>query len=195
MTLDAERVGRAVARATGWHGDQVRKGTGTPYLSHLLGVASLILEDGGDEDQVIAGLLHDAAEDQGGEATLEVIQQEFGERVSRIVRACSDSLTEDPSVKAPWRERKERAISTIAEAPDDVLIVVAADKLHNLRSTVADYAVIRDAVWDKFKTGREGFLWYHDQLHEVLVRRIPDSRSVAGIEAEMATLRAALGTT
>lgn len=195
MTLNAERVGRAVERATGWHGDQVRKGTSTPYLSHLLGVASLILEDGGDEDQVIAGLLHDAAEDQGGEATLAVIQQEFGERVARIVRACSDSLTEDPSVKAPWRERKERAIATIAEAPDDVLIVVAADKLHNLRSTVADYAVIQDAVWDKFKTGREGFLWYHDQLHDVLVRRIPDSRSVAGIEAEMATLRAALGTT
>lgn len=188
-TIDSQRFGRAAARAAQWHATQKRKGSETPYLSHLLGVASLVLEDGGDEDQAIAALLHDAAEDAGGERILTLITQEFGERVASIVRACSDSLTEDAEVKAPWRERKEDAIVHLRESPDEVLVVAAADKLHNLRTTVVDHAAIGDEVWERFKTGREGFLWYHEQLHELFAERIPASRSVAAMAEGLEVLR------
>lgn len=189
MTFDHERIGRAVARAGEWHATQVRKGTETPYLSHLMGVASLVIEDGGDEDQVIAGLLHDAAEDQGGEAMLGVIAAEFGERVAAMVRSCSDSLTEDPEAKAPWRERKEAAIAHLAQCADDVLLVVAADKLHNLRSTITDAEVDGAADWSKFKAGRDGFFWYNATLHDLLARRLPGSRSVRAFGVELEQVR------
>lgn len=191
VVIDPERFSRAIARATEWHSDQKRKGTETPYLSHLLGVASLVLEDGGDEDQAIAGLLHDAAEDAGGEKVLVIIGAEFGERVESIVRSCSDSLTEDREAKLPWAERKEAAIAHLRQAPVETLTVAAADKLHNLRSTVVDHAAIGDRVWEKFKTGRDGFFWYHDRLHDVFAERIPNSRSVAAMTVELEGLRQA----
>ncbi len=191
VVIDPERFSRAIARATEWHSDQKRKGTETPYLSHLLGVASLVLEDGGDEDQAIAGLLHDAAEDAGGEKVLVIIGAEFGERVESIVRSCSDSLTEDREAKLPWAERKEAAIAHLRQAPVETLTVAAADKLHNLRSTVVDHAAIGDRVWEKFKTGRNRFFWYHDRLHDVFAERIPNSRSVAAMTAELEGLRQA----
>ena len=189
-TIDSQRFGRAAARAADWHATQKRKGSETPYLSHLLGVASLVLEDGGDEDQAIAALLHDAAEDQGGERILSLITQEFGERVASIVRSCSDSLSEDPTLKAPWRKRKEAAIAHLRQAPDEVLVVAAADKLHNLRTTVVDHAAIGDEVWERFKTGREGFLWYNEQLHALFAERIPASRSLAAMTEGLQVLRA-----
>lgn len=189
MTYDHERLGRAVARASEWHALQVRKGTGTPYVSHLLGAASLVIEDGGDEDQVVAALLHDAAEDQGGEAMLALIATEFGDRVAGIVRSCSDSLTEDAAAKAPWRRRKEQAIAHLAGCSDDVLLVVAADKLHNLRSTLADRVVDGAVDWTKFKAGQEGFFWYNDALHALLAERIGWSRSVRAFHAELDLLR------
>lgn len=189
MTYDHERVGRAVARASEWHAEQMRKGTGTPYLSHLLGAASLVIEDGGDEDQVIAALLHDAAEDQGGEAMLARIETEFGARVADMVRSCSDSLVEDAGAKAPWRDRKEQAIAHLSGCTDDVLLVVAADKLHNLRSTLTDRVVDGAADWTKFKAGREGFFWYNDELHALLAARLPGSRSVRAFHAELEQLR------
>jgi (p)ppGpp synthase/HD superfamily hydrolase len=190
MRIDPERVGEAVRHAAELHGTQQRKGSDVPYLAHLLSVAALVLEDGGDEDQMIAGLLHDAAEDRGGEPTLVEIEHRFGPRVARMVRVCSDSIAGDPEAKAPWEERKRQAIAQLADAPDEVLVVVAADKLHNLRSTIADFAVRGDDVWTIFKTGRDGFFWYNDQLHDLLEQRIPDSRSVAGITVELAGFRA-----
>jgi (p)ppGpp synthase/HD superfamily hydrolase len=193
MRLDHDRVAEAVRYAAEQHADQTRKGGDVPYLSHLLAVASLVLEDGGDEDQVIAGLLHDVAEDQGGEQRLTEVRALFGERVERIVRACSDSLVEDPDAKEDWQLRKERAIGALADAPEFALTVVAADKLHNLRSTALDLDLRGDDVWTIFRTGREGFLWYNEQLHDLLKRRIPASRSVAALDLELAGLSAKLG--
>ena len=148
-TYDVGRLTSAAALAAELHQRQLRKGTRVPYLSHLLGVASLVLEDEGTEDEVIASLLHDAAEDQGGEATLSRLRADFGETVAELVRQCSDSILEAGQEKAPWRKRKEAAIAHLAEMSEGALRVTAADKLHNTRSTLADRALVGDAVWSR----------------------------------------------
>jgi (p)ppGpp synthase/HD superfamily hydrolase len=132
------------------HKDQSRKATPITYISHPLGVASLILEAGFDEDLAIAGLLHDVAEDCGGEPRLVEISSRFGLRVEKIVRGCSDSLAENPEEKAPWRERKTKHISHLQAADDDVLIVTAADKAHNARSIATDLQIYGSSTWDRF---------------------------------------------
>jgi (p)ppGpp synthase/HD superfamily hydrolase len=175
---DPARLARGLALAAELHAGQVRKGTTIPYLSHLLAVASLVAEDGGDEDQVIAALLHDSAEDQGGAAVLARIAAELGDRVARIVRDCSDSLESAGKEKAPWRERKQTVLDQLPHLPAESLTVIAADKLHNMRSTAADLRLDGPAVWDRFKTGREGFVWYHREMLLALRQTLPRSRSV-----------------
>ena len=133
------------------HRDQRRKGTEIPYIGHLLGVCSLVIEDGGTEDEAIAALLHDAAEDQGGEQTLERIRAEFGDHVAEIVRACSDTL-EDP--KPPWRTRKEAYLAHLDEQPAPVLRVSLADKLFNARAILRDYLSVGDELWQRFNGRR-----------------------------------------
>ena len=190
VALDHVRLGRAVSLAADLHSGQTRKGTSVPYLSHLFAVSALVLEDGGGEDQAIAALLHDAAEDQGGEETLELIAELFGSRVASIVRDCSDSLTADPEEKAPWVDRKQASLDKLGSVNQDALLVIAADKLHNLRSTVADLRTVGDEVWSRFKTGRDGFLWYHQEMLDRLGTLMADSRSVT----EMRSLMMELGT-
>lgn len=143
------------------HKDQLRKGSGVPYLSHLLGVAGLVMEDGGTETEVIAALLHDAVEDQGGAPALKRIEFKFGTHVAALVDFCTDSL-ETP--KPPWRERKLAIIGKVALASESEYRILLADKLHNLRSI--RYALRRhgDAVWERFKGGKEGSLWYYHEL-------------------------------
>jgi (p)ppGpp synthase/HD superfamily hydrolase len=158
-----DRFGDALRFAHQLHLRQVRKGANVPYVSHLLGVASLVLEDGGSEDEAIAGLLHDAVEDQGGRPTLEAIRGRFGERVARIVEGCTDA---DTIPKPPWRERKERYIAHIRHAPVDVRRVSSADKVHNARAILSDYRIQGDALWPIFKGGKEGTLWYYRSLVE-----------------------------
>ena len=163
----------AVELARELHAGQVRKGTEVPYLSHLLGVASIVLEAGGDETEAIAALLHDAAEDAGGRATLERIRARFGDEVAAIVEACSDSLSED---KEPWPERKRRYLAHLDEPglPDGALIVSLADKLHNARAIVFDLREHGDALWERFRTGSgPDQLWYYRALTEVFARRRP----------------------
>jgi len=143
------------------HARQVRKGSGIPYLTHLMSVSALVLEDGGDEDEAIAGLLHDAVEDQGGQATLEEIRSRYGEKVARIVEACTDSH-EVP--KPPWRERKERYLAHLRHAPADVRRVSAADKLHNARSILSDYRAHGEAVFDRFTAKKNDTFWYYSSL-------------------------------
>src|SRR6266850_6313967 len=155
------RFEEALQWATQLHSDQKRKGTETPYVSHLLSVASLVLEDGGDEDEAIAALLHDAVEDQGGLRTREKIRRRFGERVTTIVDGCTDAVT---IPKPPWRERKESYIDALRTAPPEVLRVSAADKLHNARSILLDYRRNGEAVWGRFNGGRDGTLWYYRSL-------------------------------
>lgn len=166
----SERFFDAMAYATKWHKDQVRKSTNIAYISHPFGVAALVLEAGGDEEQAIAGLLHDVAEDCGGEERLAEIISQFGARVAGIVRGCSDSLVVDQSKKESWIVRKQAHIDHMKSADADTLLVTAADKTHNARAIAADFQEIGDEVWERFdkETNKELILWYYDSMYEVL---------------------------
>lgn len=160
----SERFKDALWRATDLHANQSRKGSGVPYVAHLLGVASLVLEYGGTEDEAIAALLHDAVEDQGGQRTREMIADKYGETIAQIVDGCTDS---DTIPKPPWRERKEAYIAHIATASPSVLLVSACDKLYNARSILADYRVTGEEIWERLKGGKkDGTLWYYQALVE-----------------------------
>ena len=143
------------------HATQKRKGTEIPYIAHLMSVAALVIEDGGDEDEAIAGLLHDAVEDQGGRETLEEICRRFGERVAGIVYGCTDAET---LPKPPWLERKKRYVDHIRIAPPEVRRVSSADKLHNARAILADFRHEGNRLWERFDGGRDGTLWYYRAL-------------------------------
>jgi (p)ppGpp synthase/HD superfamily hydrolase len=190
----APRLGRrteeAFAYALAVHGAQVRKRLPIPYVSHLLAVASIVLEDGGDEAQVIAALLHDAAEDQGGEARLADIRARFGAEVASIVEALSDSLVADPEQKAPWKERKKAYLARLGdEREEGVLRVALADKLHNARCIVTD-ASADPAAWGRFNADPADVAWYHRACLDILRSRMPTSRYVAELEATVARLTA-----
>jgi (p)ppGpp synthase/HD superfamily hydrolase len=144
------RFDLALQFASGLHHTQFRKGTNVPYVAHLIGVAAIVLEGGGDEDQAIAALLHDAVEDQGGPPTLATIRKLFGDRVANTVRECSDSESEDPNSKKPWRDRERAYIAHLAEASEDALRVSIADKLRNTRPILADYRILGDKLWERF---------------------------------------------
>jgi len=167
-----ERFDQALVYASRLHRGQVRKQTTVPYLSHLLGVTSLALEHGADEDEAIAALLHDAVEDQGGEPTLAEIRKRFGDRVAEIVAACSDSMG-DP--KPPWRERKEAYVARLKTSSRSARLVSAADKLHNARSILTDYRREGARVWNRFTAGRDGVLWYYRALVDALRPAGPSS--------------------
>lgn len=158
------RFERALVYATRLHAEQRRKKSKVPYVAHLLGVAALVLEDGGDEDEAIAALLHDAVEDQGGKDTLLEIQQRFGDRVAMIVDGCTDT---DTTPKPPWQERKESYIAHLRQAGPDVRRVSLADKLHNARSILATYRIEAEKTWDRFNGKRDGTLWYYRSLINV----------------------------
>ena len=166
-----DRFAAAMAYAHQVHHGQRRKGTGIPYIAHILGVAALALEYGADEEEAIAALLHDAAEDGGGEATLAEIRARFGDTVGDIVLGCSDSLVEDPEDKLPWRERKENYLAHLEHASRSVCLVSAADKLHNVRSIIRDYNEHGDAIWERFQGRRDGTLWYYETVADMLIRR------------------------
>lgn len=153
-----EELQRALVYASRLHRDQYRKGTRVPYITHLLAVAAIVGENGGTENEVVAALLHDAPEDQGGLATLEDIRARFGDEVAEIVEGCTDTF-EDP--KPPWRERKEAYLAHLAGASDSVRLVSAADKLHNARTVLSDYRFLGEDLWERFNGGREGTLWYY----------------------------------
>ena len=165
------RFASAMTYAHQVHKDQRRKGTGIPYIAHVLGVTAIAIEYGATEDEAIAALLHDAAEDGGGEATLAEIRAQFGDTVGDIVLGCSDSLVEDPEDKLPWRDRKENYLAHLENASQSVCLVSAADKLHNVRSIIRDYHVHGDDIWPRFQGQRDGTLWYYQTVAHALVRR------------------------
>ena len=158
-----EKFEEALTYAARLHRDQTRKATGIPYVTHLLAVAAIVGENGGTEDEVVAALLHDAPEDQGGEARLAEIRELFGAEVAAIVAGNSDTYQEP---KPPWRGRKERYVAHVARAPHSVRLVSAADKLHNARSVLADLRCLGEDLWPRFNGGREGTLWYYRALVE-----------------------------
>lgn len=160
----SERFQDALVYAARLHAEQARKGSGVPYVAHLLSVAALAMEHGANEDEAIAALLHDAVEDQGGLPTLNEIRERFGERVAAIVEGCSDAF-EQP--KPPWKQRKESYIEHLKQADASVRLVSACDKLHNARSILSDLVTQGEDVFDRFRGEKEGTLWYYRSLAEV----------------------------
>ncbi|MFM6189071.1 MAG: HD domain-containing protein [Planktothrix sp.] len=157
----SEKFTEALVYATQLHATQIRKGSGVPYIAHLLGVASIALEYGANESEAIAALLHDAIEDQGGAKIRDEIQQRFGETVAQIVEGCTDT---DLTPKPPWRDRKEAYLAHISHTSASVRLVSAADKLYNAQSILKDYRQIGDEIWQRFTGKKEGTLWYYRSL-------------------------------
>ena len=190
-TVLTERYTDAVDYARRIHASDIRKGTDIPYLSHVLAVSALVLEAGGSEDQAIAGLLHDTAEDHGGQATLNQIRSEFGTHVADLVEACSDSLTADRNAKEAWWTRKVRYLRKLETEPPEVALVSCADKVHNARAILSDYHERGESLWSIFNTdaGRPGTLWYYRRLTGVLGERL------AGTSADAVALAAGLART
>ena len=156
-----EKFEEALTYAARLHRTQMRKGTYVPYVTHLLAVAAIVGENGGTEDEVIAALLHDAVEDQGGAATREEIRKRFGDSVATIVDGTSDS---DVIPKPPWQERKRNYVAHVSGASRSVRLVSAADKLHNARSILRDLRAEGDVTWQRFNAGRDDQLWYYRAL-------------------------------
>ena len=161
----SQRAGDALAFTFDLHATQTRKGAGAPYITHLIAVAALVGEYGGNEDQFIAALLHDAVEDQGGRKTLALIRERYGARVAELVLGASET---DDTPKPPWRSRKEQHIAKMAAAGAELKLIVAADKLHNMRSVLRDLRIEGPRVWENF-TGRcDGTLWYYREMRAAL---------------------------
>jgi (p)ppGpp synthase/HD superfamily hydrolase len=162
------RFRRAFLFAADKHARQTRKASTIPYIAHLMGVASLVLEFGGDEDMAIAALLHDVVEDCGGAPMLTEVRRRFGKRVAKIVDGCTDS---DTNPKPPWRERKETYIRHLRRADAETRLVSAADKLNNIRSILSDYREVGETIWARFQGGRDGSLWYYRALLEEFLHK------------------------
>jgi (p)ppGpp synthase/HD superfamily hydrolase len=188
MTSLTERFDEAVRYAREVHAGQSRKGSNVPYIAHLLGVASIVLDDGGSEDEAIAALLHDAAEDCGGRPRLEDIRARFGDAVAKIVEDCTDSW-ETP--KKPWAERKQAYAQHARTLPPSSLRVSAADKVHNTYAILRDLRNDGDAVWSRFNASADDVLAYYQALvrsyREAGGGKLVDelARIVRGIEREM----------
>jgi (p)ppGpp synthase/HD superfamily hydrolase len=184
----SDRFFDAIRYASDAHAGQLRKGTTVPYFGHLMGVSSIVLDAGGDEDEAIAALLHDAAEDAGGRARLDDIRGRFGDRVARIVEACTDSWA---TPKPPWMERKRAYVEHARTLAADELRVSAADKVHNAYAILRDLRVHGDSVWQRFTAPADDVLWYYESLVRAfreagggpLVEEL--ARIVRGIEREV----------
>jgi len=179
-----KRFEEALVYSTKLHASQKRKASNIPYIAHLLGVTSLVLEDGGYEDEAIAALLHDAVEDQGGEKTLDEIQRRFGERVAMIVQGCTDSYT---LPKPPWQERKDNYIDNLRRAILEVRRVSLADKLYNARALLKTYRQIGEITWERFNGGRVGTLWYYRTLVSIF-KQTGDDYMAAELERVVSEL-------
>jgi (p)ppGpp synthase/HD superfamily hydrolase len=166
----SEHFQDALIFAAKLHQAQVRKGTSIPYISHLLSVCALVIENGGKEDQAIAALLHDAAEDQGGESVLVEIQKRYGDAVANIVADCTDAWTEP---KPPWRQRKEAYLASLPAKPPVSLLVSLADKVHNVSAILNDHQALGDQLWTRFNGGHEGTIWYYQSLSDVFNAKLP----------------------
>lgn len=187
--LLGKRFHDALVFAARKHARQTRKKTSIPYIAHLMSVSALVLEAGGDEDLAIAGLLHDVVEDCGGRPMLKEVRRRFGRRVAHIVAGCTDAYTYP---KPPWRQRKMEYLKHLRSADRDVRLVSAADKLHNAQAIVTDYRMVGEAVWDRFKGGREGTLCYYHALVRELGRG-PRNRLVDELARVVAELDRLIG--
>jgi (p)ppGpp synthase/HD superfamily hydrolase len=166
----SQRFERAMEYAARLHATQLRKGTDRPYIAHLLGVTSIVLTHGGDEDEAIGALLHDAVEDQPDKTSFDEIRRRFGARVEKIVRGCTDAVT---IPKPPWIERKEKYVRHLRHAGHSVRLVSAADKLYNVREILDDYREHGERVWKRFHATKQQALWYYREVAKILTRKGP----------------------
>ena len=186
-----ERFDNALQFAHGVHRSHPRKDTTIPYVSHLLSVAGLVLESGGDEDLAIAALLHDAvedAEDMSGEEMSDRIRAKFGDRVADIVDGCSDAKSSPGESKPPWRSRKEAYLEHLRSAPHDVLRVSIADKVHNARSIATDQDRFGEELWKRFSSTSEESRWYYTSLRDIYKERISDSYLIKELDIAIARI-------
>ncbi len=186
------KLQRAFRYAAKWHAGQARKGTAVPYLSHLMAVSSLVLEAGGDEEMAIAALLHDVVEDCGGMPRLREVRKMFGRRVARIVEGCTDCFVEP---KPDWVERKRGYLEEVKHADAETRLVSASDKLHNVRTILADYRKDGEAIWVRFNGKKEGTLWYYRALSDEYSRtpnRITRELAIAVAQLEKEVGQASL---
>ena len=185
------RFVEALSFAHETHITQVRKDTTIPYISHLISVAGLVLESGGDEDLAIAALLHDAvedAEDMSGEEMSDRIRAKFGDRVADIVDGCSDAKSSPGGSKPPWRSRKEAYLEHLRSASNDVLRVSIADKVHNARSIATDQDRFGEALWERFSSSSEESHWYYTSLRDIYKERISDSYLIKELDIAIARI-------
>ena len=167
--MNSPRFRYAFEYAAALHAADLRKGSRIPYLSHLLDVCAIVMRYSGNEDAVIAALLHDAAEDHGGASRLADIQRNFGKAVASIVEECTDSTT---TPKQPWEVRKKSYVKHLPEASRGGLLVSAADKLSNVRAILADHYVIGDDVYKRFKRPKRRTLWYYNALSKAFTAHL-----------------------
>jgi (p)ppGpp synthase/HD superfamily hydrolase len=167
------RFAEAFLFAERLHCAQVRKKTLVPTISHLMAVAALVLENGGGEDEAMAALLHDTAEDCGGRPVLDEIRRRFGDSVASIVEGCSDTLE---SPKPRWKPRKESYLEHLQTAPEANLLVSLADKVHNVRSLAFEYRRVGDDLWQRFSASQEQTMWYYQSLLAIFRRQCPETQ-------------------
>ena len=196
------RLQKAFRYAAEKHAGQTRKQTAVPYLSHLMAVSSLVLEGGGDEEMAIAALLHDVVEDCGGMPRLREVRRLFGARVAKIVEGCTDSFS-DP--KLPWIVRKNEYLKRLKHEDAETRLVSASDKLHNVRTVIADYRRDGESIWKRFSGGRDGTLWYYRALNDEFQRRkanritselaivVRELGKMAGVKPPRATRKGSVG--
>jgi len=186
------RLMQAFQFAAQEHQCQVRKGTDIPYISHLMSVSALIMENGGDEDQAIAGLLHDVIEDADPPSRVPYIRktllEQFGPRVLSLVEGCTDGEADESGEKAPWRERKEAYLNHLKDKPEELLLVSCCDKLHNARAILTDLNSIGKALFDRFTGKEEGTLWYYRTLANIYEQRLPNTVAVRELAITVAAI-------
>jgi (p)ppGpp synthase/HD superfamily hydrolase len=175
MTQLTKRFLDALGYSFGLHRNQLRKATGVPYFAHIMGTTALVIENGGDEDEAIAALLHDSVEDQGGLPVLDEIRRLFGDRVAEIVDGCTDAYS---IPKRPWRERKEIYLEKLASADLKTRRVSLADKLHNARCLLDTIIIDGEKTWSRFNGGKQGTLWYYRSLVDVFNMTGSDAMTV-----------------
>lgn len=188
-----ERFAKAFKYAAQEHRNQLRKGTTIPYISHLMSVSALVWENGGNEDQAIAGLLHDVIEDADPPSAVTRIRKEilekFGQRVLDLVEGCTDGEQDATGEKAPWKERKENYLAHLGEKSEDLLLVSCCDKLHNARAILTDLTTHGDSLFNRFTGKKEGTIWYYTELSKIYQSRLPDVIAVRELTNVVATIR------
>ena len=187
--IDKKKYKKAIDYAFALHSNQYRKGTTIPYFTHLVSVSNNVIENGGNTDEAIAGLLHDAVEDQGGEKTLKLIRKRFGNKVAKIVKECSDTKI---TPKPPWLERKKKYLLEMKKSTQSSLFVSLCDKLHNATCIVNDYQRVGRKLWKRFNASSKQVYWYHNSLYINFTKHLRDhkvlKRNYKNIVSEMKTI-------